>query len=352
MERVTVAITNYNGVGHLPHCLDAIRRLEGPERDVIVVDNASTDGSVALVRSRYPEARILRVNRNRGPGPARNLALREARTDLVFSIDNDAVVEPGCLRRLVEAMDAHPEVVACQPRSVDADDPSRIHYDGAYLHYLGVLSLRHFRSRVEDCDTTPVPIDSLVAVAILYDRRRLPDDCRFDDDFFFYFEEQDLSHRLRLRGCRFLMVPEAVVRHREGTAGLSYRPGGMVSRRRAYFYTRNRWMILLKNYRWRTLVLLAPALLLYEAVWAAFLGARGRLDMYARGMLDLGRSAPALGRKRREVQATRTVEDRDLLRGDALTFSVPDKGKAFERAAVATLERIFRFYWRCVRAWI
>jgi len=352
VEKVTVAITNYNGLDHLPHCLEAVRRTDYPKREVMLVDNASTDGSVAWVRRTYPEVRILRLDRNRGPGPARNLALREARTDLVLSIDNDAVLSPDCLGILVKAMREHPDLAACQPRSLVASDPEVIHYDGAFLHYLGVLTLRHFRERVGNCDSDVVPIDSLVAVAILYDRRNLPHDTRFDEAFFFYFEEQDLSHRLRIRGCRFLLVPRAVVYHREGTAGLSFRPGGAMSRKRAYYYTRNRWFLILKNYRWRSILILSPALLLYELVWAAFLGARGRAGEYARGILDLLRSMRSLARKRARVQASRRVEDRELLRGDDLTFSVPDPGRPLEARAAAALNRIFRWYWRWVKAWI
>jgi GT2 family glycosyltransferase len=352
MEKVTVAITNYNGIDHLPHCLRAVRDLDYADREVILVDNGSTDGSVDYARRHFPEVRILRLETNRGPGPARNLALREASTDLVFSIDNDAVVTPDCLRILVDAMRSNPGTTACQPRSLDAFRPDRIHYDGAYLHYLGVLSLRHFRARADGIATDAVPIDSLVAVAILWDRSRLPADCRFDEEFFFYFEEQDLSHRLRTRGGRFLMVPSAVVLHRHGTAGLSYRPGGVVSRRRAYYYTRNRWLLILKNYRLRTMLLVGPAFLLYELAWMFLLLGRGRFDMYVRGMLDVLRMGRGLRRERRRIQASRVVEDRDILRGEDLTFSVPDTGKPLQAAAVAGLNRLFRLYWRWVQAWI
>ncbi len=349
MEEVTVAITNYNGVEHLPHCIEAVRALDYPRYSLLVVDNASTDGSVALLRERYPDVRLIELEENRGPGPARNAALREATTDLVFCIDNDAVLTPACLTKLVKALRADERVVACQPRVVYDLDPDRIHYDGGEVHFLGMCSLWNFREPVADCAPETKACDILIAVAILFDRTKLERDDRFDEEFFIFFEDQELAHRLRLKGHRILIVSGARVRHREGTAGVSWRPGGTLTDRRAYFFTRNRWMLIGKNYATRSLVVLAPALLAYEAVWMLFLTSKGRLGSYVRGIRDALRARPRIREERRRIQQSRQLRDRDILAGARLTFAVPKTDKPLQSLIVAIMNAFFKGYWRCVR---
>lgn len=351
-ERVTVAITNYNGIDHLPPCLDAVRELDYPEVEVMLVDNASTDGSLELVRERYPEVRVLALSTNDGPGPARNAALREAQTDLVLSIDNDAVLTPDCLTRLVGALRERPAVAACMPRTVYDGEPDRIHFDGGDVHYLGMISIRNFRRRLGDTDSRTRETDVLIAVAILFDRSKLDASLVYDESMFIFFEDQDLGHRIRLRGLEILTVSEAIVRHREGTAGVSFREGGSLSERRAYYFTRNRWVLIGKNYSRRSLVLLAPALAVYECVWMLFLIVKGRFASYCRGIRDVWRARPETRRKRAEVQQTRVVRDRELFVGAPLTFAVPDTGKPLQAAVVAMLDLFFKAYWTCVRAFL
>jgi len=350
MERVTVAVTNFNGREHLPFCLEAIRKLDYPAVDVMLIDNASTDGSVDFVRRAYPQVRVVPLGKNRGPAPARNLALRRATTDLVLAIDNDAVLTPASLGTLVSAMREDPAVVACQPRVVYDSDPDRIHYDGGRVHYLGMSTLRNFRRPVAQCEASPHASDILIAVAILFDRSKMGEEDLFDEDFFIFFEDQDLAHRLRLMGRKILTVSRAVVRHREGTAGVSYRPGGSLTERRAYYFTRNRWFLIAKNYSVRSILLLGPPLVLYELTWMLYLTVKGRFGAWRRGICDLLRARRILSIKRRRVQASRRVRDRELLAADPLTFAVPDTERPLQAAVVSALNLLFRTYWTLVRS--
>ncbi|MGH7152048.1 MAG: glycosyltransferase family 2 protein, partial [Planctomycetota bacterium] len=131
VEPVTVAVVNYQGATHLPAVLPAVRALEGPVAERLLVDSGSSDGSVDLVRRAFPEFRVIELGSNLGPAAARNRALREARTRLVLLLDNDVVPEPDCLRRLLAAF--VPGVAAVCPRALLEADPARIHYDGAHF---------------------------------------------------------------------------------------------------------------------------------------------------------------------------------------------------------------------------
>ena len=141
---LTVVVVNYQGEEHLGPCLAGIAAQTRAIDELIVVDNASTDGSLALVRERAPHARIVELDANEGPCPARNAGLERARNPWVVLVDNDAVLTPDVLEKLERAALSDREAVLIQPRSVYADEPDRVHYDGGALHYAGLFSLRNF----------------------------------------------------------------------------------------------------------------------------------------------------------------------------------------------------------------
>jgi len=349
---VTVAVVLFNGRDHLAHCLPAVSRLEGDVAEVLVVDNASTDGGVEWVRANHPEVRLVELGANLGPAAARNRALAESRTDRVLLLDCDVVVAPDCLERLNAVMEETSAAIV-QPRALFADDPSRIHYDGAAVNYLGLLTLRNFGAAVRESDHEPVSVDAVISMALLLDRSRLeaagePSDA-FDELYFIYFEDTDLSYRLRLAGETLRIVPRATVLHREGTAGVSYRAGKRIPYRRAFLLSRNRWIFMLKNFSARTLWLTLPAQLLYEAVLFVFLTLRGQPHGWFMGKMDLIRHGGKIIRRRRATQALRTVGDGALLGFEGFSFIPALRGGRLARAFTRGLDAVFGSYWKLVR---
>jgi GT2 family glycosyltransferase len=343
---VTVAITNWNGEAYLRDCLRAVAALEHPVEEVIVVDNASTDGSRRLVEEEFPKVSLVALPENRGPGPARNASFRAARTRYLFQIDNDVLVTPGCLGPLVEALAADPKAAIAEPRALSAADPARVDYDGAHVHYVGLLHLRHYGRPAAEASLTTEPIDAAISVALLLDRVRLAGEDLYDEDFFFYFEDFDFTHRMRLRGHRLLSVPAAIVHHRAGTTGLSFRRGGAYPPRRAYYFTRNRWHLVWKTFSARTLVLALPAFALYELAWILFLAGKGCLGTYLSAIARLLRDAPSLRRKRRRFQAHRVTSDREVLSARPLTLLVQGERAS---APARLLSALLAAWWRVIR---
>jgi len=114
---VTVCVTNYNGAESLAWCLDAVLALDPAPAEILLVDNASTDRSLLLVREKYPSVRIVVLPENRGPCPARNAGLEKASHPLVFQIDNDVAPRPDCLALLLTALkEGGDRVAACHER--------------------------------------------------------------------------------------------------------------------------------------------------------------------------------------------------------------------------------------------
>ena len=125
-------------------------------------------------------------------------------------------------------------------------------------------------------------ITGSIAMALLLRREVVLEAGGYHADYFILFEDHDLSYRLRSSGHRIRLVPAALVYHREGTAGISYREGSAYPGRRALLHSRNRWMLLLRNHSLAALILGSPGVLLYEAAWVAFATLKGNLGDYLR----------------------------------------------------------------------
>jgi GT2 family glycosyltransferase len=348
-EPVSAVVCNFNGEQYLPGCLDALLAQDEPPDEIIVVDNGSTDGSVRVIVERYPRVKLVALPYNGGPCVARNAGMRAARNRLVLAVDNDAVPRPDVLGRLRAALVACPGAVAAQPRSVFASETTRVHYDGGRFHYAGLYSLRNFCAPLADAEGEGVlPVDGLIAISPLLDRDRVLALGGYDEDFFILFEDYDLSLRLRIAGLAVLSVEDALVLHRGGTPGISFR-GEVYPRIRAFYHSRNRWLLLVKNHRWRTLVVSLPGLCVYELVWTLFTLRSGHIKAHAAGkggfLKDLGRALD----KRRQVQASRRVDDRELLVGGPLTLSPQLVRSAAARAASSVLDALLRAWWSVAR---
>lgn len=352
MPPITLCIVNHNGARYLADALQAAITQSGAFAEILLVDNASTDGSIDLVRRLFPQIRTLVLNDNRGPGVARNAGFTAASSDLILFQDNDVRLQPGCVAALSAVLEAESKALAVAPRVVYEQTPEVIQYDSADCHFLGLMSLRNANCPVTQAASTRSRTTSLVTACFLIDRRRWPAAQLFDEDFIFNLEDHDFGVRANLRGLQTWVEPRAVVRHRDGTAGLSYRPGQAVASRRMYCLIRNRWLIIAKSYALRTLLLLSPVLLLYEVLQLAGLSSRGWLREWWQALGFLVRGLPLLRRKRAAVQATRRASDRELLRSGPLSFTAAVRSGRLAKLAITLLEGIANGYWKVVRTFI
>ncbi len=349
-EPITAAVTAYNGEIDLGDCLRALLAQEGAAfAEVIVVDNASTDGTAALVTRDFPGVRLIRMERNDGPCPARNRALQEVRTRLVFQLDHDVVVRPDCVRKLHAALAASADIAVACPRALDAAHPGVVHYDGGFHHYAGVLALRHFFRPLAECAAEDADVDAFISLAALVDRDKLLEVGGYDPEFFILFEDSDLSYRLRLRGYRIRAVADALVEHRSGTAGISFRGGPVYPARRLFLHSRNRWLLVLKCYRARTLLLALPGVLVLGAAYVIFAWSQGALRDYVRAKASLIALLPHVRAERRRLKPLRRLRDRDLLGAPDLTFSPRIERRPGGTFAERLLSRLLRAYWALIR---
>jgi GT2 family glycosyltransferase len=345
---VTACVINRNGEAHLPRCLEAVRERREAFHEVVLVDDASTDRSVDVARSVLPDLRVVRLPRSVGPGGARNAGLRETGGRWLLFLDCDVVLGAGCPEGLRQAAVEHQAAFAV-PVVTWADRPGVIHLDGAGTHFLGLMVLTHAGASVRTLPSTPRMVDSFSTPCFLLDRTRCPWEEPFDESFLFNLEDHDLGLRARLAGLRIVSVPSARASHGSGTEGFSVRGDGTPPSVRTYCLIRNRWQILLKNYEVRTLAVLSPALALYEVFQLAGVVRRGWTREWLRSLGWMARNLSAVLEKRRRVQSTRTVSDRELLTGGPLPFRSDTPRTPLERGAVRVLEGTVGAWWWLTR---
>lgn len=339
---VSAVVVNWNGAGYLPACLEALRALDLTE--VVVVDNASTDDSVAVLEAQFPEVRIVHAKENLGPAGARNLGMNEASTDWVLALDNDVVVPADLLEHLIPAAEQK-GVAVVQPRSVFASETDRVHYDGGALHYAGLFSLRNWYQPLAEAEGAgAVDVGGFVSLCALVHRESLLALGGYDERMFILFEDLDLSCRLRLAGHRILCAEDVTVLHDAGTPGISFREGTDYPSSRVFYHSRNRWLYLLRCPRWSTLLLCAPGLLVYELAWFAFAVKQGGLGAWFRGKFAVLKLLGETLRLRRQTQKTRMASDKDLLVGGPLTLT-----PSLESGGARFLDRCLTGWWSFVR---
>lgn len=245
---ISVLIANHDGRRHLAHCLGHLGRQAGSYGEVIVVDNASSDGSAEMVRREFPQVRLLALDENVGFGGANNRGAAIAGGEKLLLLNSDAWLADGALERLAAALDAAPRGAAAAAELYYPDGRRQF----AWAPETGVWgeAVQKLRNRFEDrafCHRPPprllAPLCGpgwLSAACLLVDREAFDAVGGFDEEIFLYFEDVDLCRRLRRAGWGLLVVPGAVAYHVKGGSRPSER--GEIEYRRAqlYYYRKHR----------------------------------------------------------------------------------------------------------------
>jgi N-acetylglucosaminyl-diphospho-decaprenol L-rhamnosyltransferase len=221
---VSVVVVTYNALPWLERCLDSVRG-----HDVVVVDHGSTDGTLALLRQRFPEVRVIEQE-NRGMGGGNNAGMRAGTGRWFFLLNSDAWVEAGGLDRLVAFADAHPEAAVIGPRLVNPDGTLQRSVRGEptlwrlATEYLGIRKLAPRSPRLNplyaggfDHDRV-LDVDWLYGPALLVRREAADAVGLFDEAFFMFSEEVDWMTRFRRAGWKVLFFPGAQVVHVGGAS--------------------------------------------------------------------------------------------------------------------------------------
>jgi GT2 family glycosyltransferase len=332
---VAVAIVNANSGRYLRRALAALsRQTRAPDR-TLVVDNASTDGSLDGLEDELGGVEVIRLGRNAGFAAANNLAAREVDDcDWLALLNPDAFPEEHWLENLLRAAAERPGHAVFASRLVMDSDPARLDAAGDVLHVSGV-AWQGGHGEPSSSASTARDVFSASAAAALYRRDAFLAAGGFDERFFCYYEDIDLGFRLRLAGERCWYVPTAVVRH----------VGSSTARRESdfmlYHTHRNIVWTYVKNMPTGLLWLYLPQHLLVNLATMAAFALRGRAGVALRAKRDALRNLPAVLRERRSVQSRRVRSVREVRSAMARGLSVVPvlTRRSRELAAGAPTER-------------
>jgi GT2 family glycosyltransferase len=327
---ISIVVLNYNGKAHLSPLLESLARQTRRDFELVIVDNGSTDGSLALLEEVAASGRfaltLIRNATNRGFAPACNQGIAATRTPWVVMLNNDTRPEPAWLEQLTAVVE-RPDpawgaaVGMVASKLLRAQQPDQIDSAGIALDWAGIAWDWRGGERDDPGENDLVEVFGPCGGAALYTRQMLDAVGGFDPDFFAYLEDVDLAWRARLAGWRCLFQPQARVLHaHSGTLGDA-------SPRKRYLLARNKVWLLVKNYPAPWFGLLLPLIAGYDLMAVAF-GILRRGDLASlRGRLAGLRRLPAFWRKRRQIQrAWRDVDNwRRCLMPVPVPWSVPNR---------------------------
>ena len=219
VPHVSIIIPNWNGRHHLTTCLDALSAQTFQDFEVIVADNASTDGSQNFLREQYSEVKIVALHENLGFTGACNAGFAISKGSLVILLNNDTEVDPDWLRHIVDTFDQWPGVGIVASKLLLFDDRDCFHAAGDYYRTDGIPGNRGIWQEDVGQFDKPAYVFSACGAAAAYRRDMLDQIGFLDDDFFFSCEDIDLAWRANLAGWEVLYVPSAVVYHKLKASG-------------------------------------------------------------------------------------------------------------------------------------
>ena len=238
---ISVVVLNWNGGRIVEKCLMSLRDQSYYPLEIIVVDNASTDKSIDLIRKRFPEVKLIVNDKNLGFGGGNNVGIRASHGEYIMILNNDARLDPDCIKELKRSIEKDKQYGA---------SASKIFLDGKknLLDAAGITiyqdGLAIGRGRLENADYYRKEEEVFFAsgCACLFRKEMLDDIGLFDEEFFAYADDTDMGWRARLAGWKCIYNPKAVVYHLHSASTSAYSP------LKAFLVERNRMWVAMKYF--------------------------------------------------------------------------------------------------------
>ena len=313
MKSFSIIIVSWNALEHLKNFLPSVTETNYPDFEIIVADNASTDGSKEWINSTYPEVKITSFDKNYGYCGGNNRAVRFAENEILLFLNNDVKVDQNWLHDINRMLEEDEKIAAVQPKMRAVKQPEYFEYAGAAGGFMDKYGYTFCRGRIFDevekdegqYDNSPNLFwASGAALAIRKDV--FIESGGFDEDFEFHMEEIDLCWRLQNKGYKIGYAPESIIYHLGGGS----LPMG--SPRKVYYNFRNSLFMLWKNYSsssLKTRFLLRLILDVIAAYKALFSGKPKEWLAVAKAHLHFVKGFTKVNRKRKKLQSDRIKSD-------------------------------------------
>ena len=345
MKKISAIVVNWNGKEVLSGCLRSLLDQDYEDFEILVVDNGSKDGSQALVKKEFPTVKLIENEANLGFGPAVNKGFEKAKGDYLIFLNNDLALQPDCLRQLAKLLDSDPTVGAAIPKILyyssseknTSRETARINSYGVLVNYTGIAC----PNLIDQFDQSDLTLTESACGGIFMLPREVNEKVGgFDDDLFLYHEDHDLSWRIRIMGWKLMVVPDSVCYHH-----YNFNKGVL----KFYRSEKNRLHILLKNFECKTLCLIAPAIVLVEISQIVHALFHGWFFLKLKSYREIASQSIKISRKRRQIQSTRKVPDKEIVRLHQDIIAVTGLKNPL---VDYFLNPILKLYWICIRGLI
>jgi GT2 family glycosyltransferase len=246
--KTSIVILNYNGQAHLRRFLPSVINCNSAKADIIVVDNASTDNSVQVLNTEFPDIRLLTLSENFGFAGGYNQALQQITSDIYVILNSDVEVTENWLEPILSEMQARPEITACQPKIKSVENPKQFEYAGAAGGFIDKNGYPFCRGRIFNHSERDIgqhdderEVFWASGACLVIRSEAFHSVGGFDDRLFAHMEEIDLCWRLKNKGHRIYCFPQSTVYHLGGGTLAATNP------RKTYLNFRNNLSIIVKN---------------------------------------------------------------------------------------------------------
>jgi len=308
-------MVNYNGLHFLKACLPTIYKNNYPRFELILVDNNSKDNSVQYIEQRFPQIKIVQNKKNEGFAEANNIGYSKSKGKYILFLNNDTKVTKNFLSELVKGFDDNKKIAGFQSKILLMDDLRYLDSVGSFLTHSGFLY--HYGANKRDSKkyNKQIPIFSAKGASMVFRKDVLEKTSLngnvFDSDYFAYFEETDLCHRIWLAGFNIEYLPTALIYHKGGGTSRN-----MDSSFIQYHSFKNRINTYIKNLSFKTLLWYIPFHLCMVEIFALFSLLRLNMPMFFTLQKAIAWNVFTLKhtlKKRQQVQLhIRKISDREL----------------------------------------
>lgn len=311
---VSIIIVNYNGRELLKRCLQSLRKQTYKELEIIVVDNDSTDGTVKEMKKLFPECHILSQSKNIGFAEGNNVGYLKSTGAYIYFLNNDTTLKSNAIDEMVNILHQK-DVGGVQSKLLLLEKPDTLDTIGAFLTPTGFLFHNHFGEKDNKTFDISTPLYTVKGASMMFKRKILEqvllDHVIFDREYFAYFEETDLCHRIWLAGYQIVYAPKAVVYHVMGATS-SKMDNAFVQ----YHSFKNRIATYIKNLEWKNFLWLISLHLIIIELYACVVFLQGNIAIFKSIQKAIAwniYSFPKLMKKRYIIQnKIRTTSDDSL----------------------------------------
>lgn len=279
-KKVVVSLVTWNAEKYLIDLMISIEKQVFKNFELIIVDNGSSDGTVAFFEKKYPEIRLIKNEKNLGFAKGHNQGIQKTQSDYILILNQDVILEDDFLAYLVKFMDENPRVAAATGKILKLKDNEKTNFIDSVGQKIfkshQVIELRAGEEDKGQFDKAR-PVFGISATAAFYQRTALEEvktgNEYFDDDFFSYKEDIDLNYRLRLAGREIWYLPQAIAYHKRSAKsvqkGAQWSTINYRQKKNEFinFHSyKNHWFILIKNLTFYNLFWCFPYIFVYELI--------------------------------------------------------------------------------------